>query len=272
MRTRIDISLDTIERALAGDSVAVSSIVRGLQGPFFGVARRMMLDPADAEDATQEALLRVVTRLSQFRGEARFSTWAFRVAVNAFLDFRGQRYRTATLSLEQFHEDLALGLEPAAPERADDAVLLEQLKIGCGMALLGTLDADHRLAYILGEILEMEGEEAAAVLDLPAATFRKRLSRARDRVRSALESTCGVVEPSNACRCHRRLCRAKELGRVAGPGGTTASLNLPVLRDQIAKLDALARAAAFYRADPHLEPQGDLVAAITDLLRSANLQ
>ncbi len=272
MRTRIEVSRETIERALTGEAGAVAELVRGLQGPFFGLARRMMLDPTDAEDATQEALLRVLTRLAQYRGDAQFSTWAFRVAANAFLDFRGQRYRNPMLSLEQFHEDLMLGLEPIAPERADDAVLLEQVKLGCGMALLGVLDADHRLSYILGEILELEGEEAAQVLEVPPATFRKRLSRARDRVRTALESTCGVVAEGNSCRCHRRLSRAKELGRVSEPGGARASVSLPVLREQIAKLDALARAAAFYRADPAPTPRRDFVEVLTELLRTSNLQ
>lgn len=85
---RIRIEDAEIERALAGDAAAVDRIVRTLQGPFFDLARRMVLDSGDAEDAAQEALLRVVTHLAQFDQGARFSTWAWRIALNACLDAR----------------------------------------------------------------------------------------------------------------------------------------------------------------------------------------
>jgi len=71
------IDAGTIERAVAGNAAAIEAVVRSLQVRYFGLARRMMLDPADAEDATQEALLRVVTHLAQFRGASKFSTWAW---------------------------------------------------------------------------------------------------------------------------------------------------------------------------------------------------
>ena len=73
-RIRIDDAV--IERARARDPAAVDGMVRALQGPFFDLARRMVLDSGDAEDAAQEALLPVVTHLAQFDRRARFSTWA----------------------------------------------------------------------------------------------------------------------------------------------------------------------------------------------------
>jgi len=122
-RIRIDDAV--IERALAGDAAAVDGIVRTLQGPFFDLARRMVLDSGDAEDAAQEALLRVVTHLAQF--------------------------------------------DP---------------------------DDDHRAAYVLGDILELDGEEAAEVLGIQPAAYRKRLSRARSRIAGALRpGPPGAVAP-----------------------------------------------------------------------------
>lgn len=270
MKSSLDISQSTIERAVAGGGEAISEIIRRLQQPFFGLARRMMLDPMDAEDATQEALLRVVTHLGQFQATAKFSTWAWRVAVNTYIDFKDKRYAGPHMSLEAFSADLADGLDIEATERADDALKLEQLKASCGWALLSTLDAEHRLAYILGDILEMQSDEAAEVLDIEAATFRKRLSRARERVRDALSRNCGVVEQSNACRCHRRLACAQKLGRV-GPSNGTATLNLPELRKQLAQIDALQRAAVFYRADPPPKGSRDFTASIREVLRSVEL-
>jgi hypothetical protein len=73
---------EVIRRAAAGNSDALYALLRALQEPIFGLAVRMLRHRADAEDATQEALLRIVTHLGQFRSESRFSTWAWRIAVS----------------------------------------------------------------------------------------------------------------------------------------------------------------------------------------------
>lgn len=267
----IDIDVATIDRAISGDAGAIDQIVRELQVPFFNLARRMMLDVGDAEDATQEALLRVVTHLSQFHGKARFSSWAWRIAINQCLDHKQQRYRLAVLTEQAFATDLADGLEVGAPERSDDAYLLEQVKIGCGMAMLCILDSEHRAAYVLGEILEFSGDEAAEVLEVDQVTFRKRLSRARERVREFLQRQCGVYDESNACRCHRRLERACQLGRVATDTSEVAQLDVAVLRTQLQLIPPLRRAAAFYRADPEMRSRRDFAEEIRKLLRASLL-
>ena len=86
VRTPDQIDDELVHRATGGESEAVSEIVRALEKPVYGVALRMLNDPHDAEDAAQEALIRIVTRLAQFRGESRFATWAYRIAVRRILD------------------------------------------------------------------------------------------------------------------------------------------------------------------------------------------
>jgi hypothetical protein len=76
------------------------------------------------------------------------------------------------------------------------------------------LDRPHRLTYILGEILELGGEEAAAILEIQPAAFRKRLSRAREQIEAFLASRCGLVDPDNACRCVKVLPTALAAGIV----------------------------------------------------------
>ena len=75
-------------QALDGDRDALDSLVRSLQGDLYGLALRMLWNREDAEDATQEILVRIVTRLSQFNFESRVKTWAYRVAVNYILDVK----------------------------------------------------------------------------------------------------------------------------------------------------------------------------------------
>ncbi len=253
-----EITLITVQRAVSGEAAAMEAIMRSLERPFYNLALRMLLTRAEAEDATQECLLRVATRLSQFAGGSRFSTWAWKVAVRRILELKRKPFP----ALEQFTAELADGLEPAAPERTEDLVTLGELKMSCGRAMLRCLEVDDRIAFILGEIMELEGPEAADVLGIPAATFRKRLSRARERLREALSGSCGVVNPAAPCRCHRRLARAAALGRVV-PGEVTTEVPLDVaaLREQLSRIEEARRVAAYYQADPASRPRRDLVRA-----------
>ena len=116
------------------------------------------------------------------------------------------------------------------------------------------LDSDHRAAYVLGEILDIDGVEASEILEVPAPTFRRRLSRARDRVRAHLSKECGIVNPDAACRCHRRHDRAQALGRLH-PRDREGELDVPQLATLLRALPSLDRAAACYRADPSAVPR-----------------
>src|ERR1700687_1610903 len=117
------ITLEVVQRAVAGEGSGMEQIMRSLERPFFNLALRMLLSPVEAEDAAQECLLRVATRLAQFEGGSRFSTWAWQVAVNRIIELK----RKPRFNAEQFAADLADGLDPEAPERTEDAVLLGEL-------------------------------------------------------------------------------------------------------------------------------------------------
>lgn len=263
-----DIDAETVTLAASGDATAMEAVVRSLQGPVHAIARRMLLDRDDAEDATQESLVRIVTRLAQFRGESKFSTWAYRIAVRRILDFREQRAAAARSSFQAFADDLADGLEVDAVERVQDAVLHQQIKLACSRAMLHCLDGEHRIAFVLGEILELPAADAGEILGVEAATYRKRLSRARTTLTEFLTRTCGVVNPQAPCACHRRLTRARALGRVA-PGRTDAEGgDLVQLRTQISALSEARRVTAFYRREPEVRSRRDFVADLRRILGS----
>src|SRR5262249_36909959 len=138
----------------------------------YRLALRFLWHPQDAEDATQEILVRIITGLAAFRGESSFRTWVYRIACNTLLSLRKKgRMEQRTLSFEEFGEDLVQGLsdEPLADQGVDQALLLEEVKIGCTLAMLLCLDREHRLAYILGEIVELDHNEAAEVLEITTA-------------------------------------------------------------------------------------------------------
>jgi RNA polymerase sigma factor (sigma-70 family) len=128
---------DTLEgqvaRASAGDRGALESVIHAIQRDVYRLAIRFLWHPQDAEDATQEILIRVITGLGSFRGESGFRTWVYRVASNALLTLRKQRMEQQALSFDQFDEDLAQGMSDSHWEGEDglsQALLLEEVKVG----------------------------------------------------------------------------------------------------------------------------------------------
>src|SRR5207302_757983 len=144
------------------------------------------------------------------------------------------------------------------------ALLLEEVKIGCTLAMLMCLDRNHRLAYILGEIVELDHRQAAAVLEISPAAFRKRVSRARASIISFMASRCGLVNPANACRCRRRVATAVDLGRVNPKGLLFASSfdyanRFPEVLVRIRQLEETRRAAALYKSHPNPTPSESFI-------------
>lgn len=205
---------DEARRAIEGDRDALDRMVRALQGDVYGLALRMLCNREDAEDATQEILVRIVTRLSEFDFRSKLKTWAYRIAVNYILDVKKSPVERLHLSFEQFAEDLTSGLDLQAPAETERSLLIEEVKVGCTFGMLQCLDRPHRLAYVLGEIMEFPGPEAAAALEISADLFRKRLQHARSAILTFTRTYCGLVSDTAPCRCNRQLPAALRAGKV----------------------------------------------------------
>lgn len=205
---------DEARLAIGGDRAALERLVRALQGDIYGLALRMLCNREDAEDATQEILVRIVTRLSQFDFRSKLKTWAYRVAVNYILDVRKSPVERLHLSFEGFADDLTGGLDIEAPTETEHSLLIEEVKVGCTLAMLQCLDRPHRMAYVLGEIMELPGPEAAEVLDINPSLFRKRLQHSREAILSFTRSYCGLASDVAPCRCNRQMPAALRTGKV----------------------------------------------------------
>jgi len=241
-----------VARSQAGEQAALNELIFQVQPGIYKLAQRFLFIPGDAEDATQEILLKMITRLSQFDGKSRFTTWVYAIAKNHLLDIK-RRPSEQMLSLSEFGEDLSQGLEENPQQSAASLLLLEEVRIGCTLAMLQCLDRESRLTYILGDILELEHQEAAEVLDITPAAYRKRLSRIRVIINDFMKENCGLVEPSNACRCAKRVERAQELQRIDAKKLLFATSRqraeqFPQLLQTIRELEQHKRAAAIYRA------------------------
>ena len=208
---------DLARRAIDGDRDALDVLVRALQSDIYGLALRMLWNREDAEDATQEILVRIVTRLSQFGFRSRLKTWAYRLAVNYILDVKKSAIERMHLSFERFARRPGEGREPASASDTEQSLLIDEVKVGCSLAMLQCLDRPHRLAFVLGDIMEVSGPEAAETLDIAPALFRKRLQLAREAVVAFMRPHCGLVSDSAGCHCNRRVSSTAVASREAQP-------------------------------------------------------
>jgi RNA polymerase sigma factor (sigma-70 family) len=209
------LALEELARqAIGGDNAALDRLVRALQGDVYGLALRMLWNREDAEDATQEILVRAVTRLAQFDFRSTLKTWVYRIAVNYILDVRKSPVERMHLTFQRFGDDLVEGLSSDGPADSERSLLVEEVKIGCTLGMLQCLDRPHRLAFVLGEILDLSGPEAAEVLGISAELFRKRLQHARSAIEVFTRAHCGLASDSAPCACHRRVAPALRLSRV----------------------------------------------------------
>jgi len=265
-----DISNSTIELAKDGDAKALEALVRGLQDRVHRLARRMVYDPDTAQDATQEILVRIVTKLSTFQGDSKFETWAYRVATNYLLTAKKVIAADPGLSFQMYSDDLLDGLADENAMAPDDHIMLNELRIKCTMAMLLCLDRNHRAAYVLGEVLEFDHGEAAILLDITTANFRKRLSRARAGVQEFTAATCGLANSDAPCSCPKRLSRAISSGRI----GHEPSLDLHEaprydhVQEYAATVASDLRAAKLQRATGPLRSQTDFGRSVLELLEA----
>jgi RNA polymerase sigma factor (sigma-70 family) len=210
--------VDLAEQARAaagGDKAAARTILDAVQDRVYELALRMLGHPADAEDAAQEILVVVLTHLGSFRGESAFTTWVWRIAANHLA--RVRRGRRERITFEVLDERLRTGLRDEPSERPDPEAdaLARELRLRCTEAMILSLDRELRIAYVLGDIMGLAGEEAAEVLEIDHAAYRKRLSRARERLHAFVRGWCGVIDPANPCRCARQVDSAVDRGLLA---------------------------------------------------------
>ncbi|MFC1234970.1 RNA polymerase sigma factor [Vibrio sp. F74] len=194
--------------AAAGDKQALEALIRRHQGWIYNIAVRMVLNPQNAQDITQEALLKIVTRIAQFEGRSSFRTWAYRIVTNCFLDSKRGPIESVFSGFEAYGDDLDAieneDLQLTIEDEPDRVLIIEEAKVGCMLGMLLCLTREQRLVYILADIFEASAPIAADILAITPGNFRQKLSRARRDLHSFMQNKCGLVDLSNPCRCERK--------------------------------------------------------------------
>jgi RNA polymerase sigma factor (sigma-70 family) len=267
---------DTARAAAAGEKAAARTILEAVQDDVYGLSLRMLGHPADAEDAAQEILLVVLTHLGSFRGESSFRTWVWRIAANHL--FRARRGRRETVTFDILDEKLRLGLreEPSNLPDPEAEALTKELRLHCTEAMLLSLDRELRIAYVLGDILNLSSEEGAQVLEIEPAAYRKRLSRARLRLYEFVRGRCGIYDEANSCRCGKQLACAIEQGFVAREDLCMSTQRTRPTEKAIGRaadeVTELMRVAEVMRGPGHCLAPAGLIESLRGLIDSQRLE
>jgi RNA polymerase sigma-70 factor (ECF subfamily) len=174
MRTFTGMEADEalVRRAQRGERFAFERLVEQHEQRLYTLAARVLGDREDAADAVQEALVRAWLALPKFRGDARFSTWLYRIVVNAAHDVRARRrVRTAE--------------EPPDPVDPRDRFAEHELS-GKLQQALGELDEIYRVAVVLYDVLGCSYAEIAAMTGVPEGTVKSRIFRGRTELAERL--------------------------------------------------------------------------------------
>ena len=189
---------DLVRRYLSGDAGAFTTLVQRHERRVYHLALRMTGREEDARDATQDAFLTALRKLSSYRGEAAFTTWMHRVTVNACYDLLRKRQRQPVL--DRGDEDHARPEPVPMPDHADDA----SLSIDVRRALL-QVPEDFRVVMLLHDVQDLPQEEVAEILGIAVGTVKSRLHRGR----VALARAMGVPTAGERAAAERE--------RAAGP-------------------------------------------------------
>lgn len=160
--------------AVGGDREALATLVRRHQPWIYNVAFRMVMVPAEAEDVTQDVLVKVLTKLSSYDPEkGAFRTWLYRIVTNHVLNTKSRGYEKHITGFETYYAFV----DQIPNQDSDDTAVA-----------FGATDA--------------VGSE---VMGVSRNTFRKTLSRARAKLRQYMNGNCGLVNPEAPCRCRKKI-------------------------------------------------------------------
>ncbi len=181
-----------VRRFQDGSVEAFGSLVARHGTRVFNVCLRILGDPDEAADASQDTFVTALRKLHTFRGDAAFTTWLHRVAVNACYDSLRRKRRRPMLQIvtegEGEHSEPSL----PAPDHADDVALSVDVA-----RALQAVPEDFRVALVMADVGDLPYEEISRVLDVPVGTVKSRVFRGRAALGRALAGTRGEPSPAS---------------------------------------------------------------------------
>ena len=178
---------ELVARATAGDQDAFGQLVARWERPIYALAYRTLRREEEARDVVQDAFLRAYRGLKGFKGEAKFSSWLYRITLNLCRDWMRKERRAPVAQVPEGTDPLDLADQQAAPtESVEDLVARREMSAAVQLAM-AELPEEQRMAIMLKEYHGLTFQEIAEMLDCPLSTVKTRLYQGLTVLRRRLE-------------------------------------------------------------------------------------
>ncbi|SFT85771.1 RNA polymerase sigma factor, sigma-70 family [Algoriphagus locisalis] len=207
---------ELIQQILDGKKSALTTLVERHQPFIYNLAWKLTGNISDAEDLTQETLIKVISSLSSFKQESSFTTWAYRIAKNHFLN--SQKKPSAQFA-SKFDElgtmlDAAPSVVISMEEQEQRREEIREVRLQCLSGMLLCLTKEQRLIYIIGDIFRADHHVGSEIMEISKDNYRMKLSKARKDLYNFMQNKCGLVNKANPCRCHKKVTFATANGMI----------------------------------------------------------
>ncbi|MCI0448676.1 MAG: RNA polymerase sigma factor [Chlorobi bacterium] len=265
-----------IQSALQGNRKSLEELIYRHQAWIYNIALRMVFYPQEAEDVTQEVLIKILTKLSTFRGESSFRTWAYRIVVNHVLNMKkslGEKKHFDNFNdyWRAIENTPDMDLPNQNTYSVEMKTLVNEVKVSCISGMLLCLDREQRLIYILGVIFQVTDAVGAEIMEISRDNFRQKLSRSRKQIFNFMNDKCGLMNKNNPCRCEKKTKALIDSGYV-NPKNLLFNINYvhsveSVVEEKSKRLDELLdeRSQKLFRENPFQEPP-DFVEALKEVI------
>ncbi len=207
-------NVELVTQSLNGNRKSLDALIKLHQPFIYNVAWKMTNDANDAMDLTQEVLIKVITKLSLFKGKSTFRTWLYRIVVNEFLQAKRKSKEDQYVDFNDFDNKLNAIPDsfPTPQEELEQKEFIKEARTRCMSGMLMCLTREQRLIYILGDMFGIDHNVGSEIFEVSKQNYRVKLSRARRELHNFMGHRCGLIKKSNPCRCSKKAKTLREKG------------------------------------------------------------
>ncbi len=207
---------ELIHLSQEGSRKALEALLMKHQPYIYNIAWKMVRNPADAADLSQEAMIKITVSLSSFKFGSTFRTWAYRIVVNHFLSAQRKQNELQINSFDNMSEALnnTPDVEISNSEKEEYKVYIREMNLMCMSGMLLCLTREQRLIYIIGEMFNADHTIGSEILTISKDNFRAKLKKSRKDIFHFMNNQCGLVNKLNPCRCYKKVTFAMKEGHI----------------------------------------------------------
>ncbi|PCJ37837.1 MAG: RNA polymerase subunit sigma-70 [Moraxellaceae bacterium] len=205
-----------INKALDGNRKALNELIIAHEPFIYNVAWKYTNDQNNANDLTQEVLIKVITKLSSFKGKSSFRTWLYRIVFNEFMQTKRKPMEDRWENFDDFANQLNAIPNPelSVEEELEQEFRTKTARVRCMSGMLMCLTREQRLIYLLGDVFKIDHSLGAEIFDISKDNYRTKLSRTRKEFHAFMNKQCGLVNLSNPCRCSKKAKAMEAAGKM----------------------------------------------------------